>query len=290
MDDVKEVRVAKPEDWPEAPAVTRTVVLNTLSKPQSFKLRALSAGELRALEEALPLPEAPVVKTAAGIEERDPDNMDYQNRLAEATFGRWVMWIDKGWKTLPGSTQAEKVKWAEANILRTGEINALYNHLRMLSGLGTGRPAEAQSVEPQEADPQSWAKASEPRVGFKIPHEEATLVFELAGLPQLKINQIRDMCRPADPPLRPELHRMTKKPIPGTEKPDYTDPAYQQALSQAVLYEDCLTLEAALFPFPGNTKEEKRQWLDKRPVFEVRTLQAFLNKNVLSYRERVDFF
>ena len=65
---------------------------------------------------------------------------------------------------------------------------------------------------------------------------------------------------------------------------------YVQAVRQAEVYEGTLQLEAALFSFPGATVQEKAAWLEQRPVFEVRALLTHLDRNVLSYRERVDFF
>jgi hypothetical protein len=290
--DVKEIKVTKPEDWAVATEVRQDFTLDTLSAAGSltFKLRAMSGAELRELEEQIPLPEAPVVKVHSGLDDRDFNDSDYQERLAVAHFSRWVMWIDKCWKTLPGNTQSEKVQWAEANLWRNGEITALFNALRRLSGLNTGKPAVSASVAVVEADPEMWAKASQAaRIAYQIPHGESVLVFDLAGISQLKVNQIREMCRPPAPPMRPEIHRMNRKPIPGTEKPDYTDPDYQQAVKESGIYENCMLLEAALFPFPGATKEEKRKWLDERPAYEVSALLKHLVDNVISYRDRTNF-
>lgn len=293
MDEIKEIKVAKPEDWPVATEVRTAFVLDNLSASSlSFNLRAMSYGELRQLEEQLPIPEAPVIKMRGGIEERDIENLDYQEKLATTHFTRWITWIDKCWKPLPGANQNEKVKWAEENLWRNGEVTAIFNQLRKLSGLGTGQPVVSKAVvEIKEADPETWAKASQAtRLAYKIPHENAVLVFELCGLSQLKVNQIREMCRPPAPSMRPEMHKITKKPIPGTEVPDYSEPNYQQALKESTSYENCLLLEAALFPFPGGTKEEKLKWLSARPAFEVIALSNHLANNVISYRERVDFF
>jgi hypothetical protein len=271
-------------------------VLDTLSDAGSlaFNLRAMSTGELRELETQLPLPEAPIVGIgASGVEQSDPDDPTFQAAYAAAHFGRWVMWIDKCWKPLPGATQGEKVKWAEENLWRNGEITTLFNAVRTLSGLGSGRAAmsSAAVVATVEADPETWAKASQvARLSYQIPHEKEVLIFEVAGLSKLRVNQIRETCQPPAPPMRPERHKLTKKPIPGTERPDYTDPGYQQALKDAAMCENCLLLEAALFPFPGGSREEKRQWLDLRPAYEVGALLGHLVGNVLSYRSRVDFF
>jgi hypothetical protein len=127
-------------------------------------------------------------------------------------------------------------------------------------------------------------------LAYKIPHENSVLLFELAGLSQLKVNQIREMCRPPEPPMMPEKHMVTRKPIPGTERPDYTDPRYRDALKEAMMYENCLLLEAAMFQFPGGSREEKRLWLDQRPAFEVSALLGHLVNNVISYRDRVESF
>ena len=295
MDDgVKEVKVTAPELWPAATEVRKTFMLDTLSATGSlaFNLRAMSTGELRELEDQIPLPEAPVVgMNANGTEQRDPNDAKFQAAYASAHFARWVMWIDKCWKPLLGTTQAEKVKWAEEHLWRNGEITKLFNEIRALSGLGTGRPIVADPTTVTiEADPETWAKQSQVRRAYQIPHEKEMLVFDLAGLSQLKVNQIREACQPPEPPMRPERHKMTKKPIPGSEKPDYSDPGYQAALKEAGMQENCLLLEAALFPFPGSTREEKRKWLDARPAFEVGALIGYLVGTVTSYRERVESF
>jgi hypothetical protein len=296
MDEVKiqEIKVAKPEDWPAATEVKTTFTLDTLSGPLAFNLRAMSACELRELEAQLPVPEAPLVKGASrgGEEQRDFNDPDFLERLANTHFARWVMWIDKCWKPLPGATQTEKVKWAEENLWRNGEVTALWNQLRTLSGLGTGTAGTSSVVAPvKEADPETWAAASQAvKVPYKIPHELEVLVFELAGLSQLTVNHIRDMVRPPPPPMKFQTHVATQRPIPGTEFPDRTDPVYQQAVQDAELFENCLLLEAALFQLPGATKEAKRQWLDQRPCFEVIALWNHLNRNVLEYRSRVQNF
>ena len=279
--DSNEVAVSAPDAWPAATDVHTSFTLDTLSGvPLTFNLRAMSHGELLALETQLPIPEAPVVRTLRdGTEVRDEDSMAYQEQLAELHFSRWVMWIDKCWKPLPGATQTEKVKWVEANLWRNGELTALFNRLRKLSGLGTGTPCLSVTQTAQEADPENWAKASQAaRFAYKIPHPDKVLVFDLAGLSQLRVNQIRDTCRPPEPPMMPEIHKVTRKPIPGTDRPDYTDPGYQQALKAAVFYENCMLLEAALFAFPGGTKEEKLAWLDQRPAYEVGALLAALGR------------
>jgi hypothetical protein len=297
MDEVKEVRVTKPEDWPAAADLHSTFILDTLSDIgiMTFKLRAMSYGELRELEEQIPTPEAPVIREArAGVAEvRDYDNLEFQERLNKTLFVRWMMWIDKCWKPLPGATQGEKVQWAEANLWRNGEITKVFNELRKLSGMNTGKAAISNAVaaaEPKEADPEMWAKASQAaRLSFKIPHGETVLVFDMVGLSQLKVNQISEMCRPPAPPMCPEVHKMTHKPIPGTEAPDYTDPGYQQALTDGSKYENCLLLEAAMFTFPGATKEEKLKWLEARPCYEVISLRNHLAQNVMGYHARTDF-
>lgn len=300
MDEVNEVKVATPDGWPAATEVRKTFKLNTQSAAGTlaFNLHALSTGELRALEQQVPLPEAPIVGTGQnGAEQRDFDNPDFLAAHAAAHFSRWVMWLDKCWivegrpSPIPGATQAEKVKWAEENLWRSGELSALFSVVRRLSGYGTGQAATAQTVTTVEADPETWAKASQAaRLAYKIPHENAVLVFELAGLSQLKVNQIREMCQPPAPPMMPEKHLVTRKPIPGTERPDYTDPGYRKALEEATMYENCLLLEAAMFPFPGGTREEKRLWLDQRPAYEVGALLGHLVDNVVGYRGRVDLF
>ena len=295
-DEVTEIKVTKPEDWPAATEVRKTIVLDTQSAAGSlkFNLRAISTKELRELEEQTPIPEAPVVGLGQnGTEQRDFNDATFTAAWAAAHFARWIMWIDRCWKPLPGATQSEKVKWTEENLWRGGEINALYNAARKLSGLGTGQAATSQKVEPVEADPETWAKASQAaRIAYRIPHEDAKqiLVFDLAGLSQLKFNQIHEACQPPEPPMAPERHKLTRKPIPGTERPDYTDPGYQQMLKEAVYHKNCLLLEAAMFPFPGGTREEKRAWLDLRPAFEVSALLAHLTDNVLGYRGRVESF
>ena len=298
MDDeaVKEIKVLTPNDWPAATEVRKTFVLDTQSAAGSlaFNLRAISTVELRELEEQTPLPEAPVVGIGqSGVEDRDFSDSTFQAAWGAVHFSRWVMWLDKCWKPLPGTTQSEKVKWAEENLWRNGEIAVLFNAVRKLSGLGTGQPATSQKVAVIEADPETWAKASQAaRLAYRIPHDDAkqVLVFELTGLSQLKVNQIRETCQPPEPPMMPERHKMTKKPIPGTERPDRTDPGYQKALKESVYYENCLLLEASLFPFPGSTREEKRAWLDQRPAFEVSALLAYLTDDVIGYRGRVESF
>jgi hypothetical protein len=302
-DAVAEVKVAKPEDWPAATEVKKAFTLQTLSGPMTFNLRALSLGELRELEAALPYPEAPLVRGVPNGE--DPA---YQERLSGIEFARKAMWLDRCWKPLPGNTQPEKIDWAQKNISRPGELDALYEQMCRLSGASavagpdrvfkdtmlnfrpTGMEGERQPVTAAtEADPATWAKATQTgRLSFKIPHD-VPLVFSLAGLSQLKVNQIKDVCRPPAPPMRVQEH-IIKGQRPGPPIPDLTDPTYVQSLKDAELAENCLTLEAALFELPGTTKEAKRQWLDSRPAYEVMSLVWFLNRAVLSYRSQVADF
>ena len=296
----KEIKVAKPEDWPAATEVRTTLTIVTLSGPPlAFNLRAMSAGELRELEASLPIPEAPVVRQARRGEEeqRDFQNPAFLEKLSSTHFSRWVVWLDKCWKPLPGNTQAEKIRWAEENLFRNGELTRIWQEARKLSGLGTGMAAASPVTETaaKEADPETWAKAGQGvRVGYKIHHETEWLVFDLAGLSQLKVNQVRDACRPPPPPMRPEMRKDPitgkRKPVPNSAEPDPTDPLYVQAVKEAELYENCLLLEAAMFPFPGSTKQEKLAWLDQRPCYEMIALANFLSGSVLSYRERIADF
>jgi len=290
---VNELVVAKPEDWPMATEVKSKTTLDTPNGPMIFNLRAISYGEQREIEDQNPLPEAPL-KRVHGHEYRDSDDQSFKDTTEVVNFARRIAKIDKCWLTkdgtgIPGATLVEKTKWAGANLYRSGEIAKLNYDIIILSGWGMGAPIPPEKKVAVEADPANWAKASQSRFGYRIKQGDRFLVFNLGSLSQLRINQIKDSCRPLPPPNKPKMHPATKRPIPGSEEPDFFDVAYKQRVKNSEVHETTLQLEEALFKFPGNSVEEKALWLDARPAFEVMLLNAFLGNNVIAYRDRSDF-
>jgi len=282
------IKVTSPEHWPEAVTVKDQVQMDTLQGPMIFEIRAQSYGEDIQLVEDVPDPKPPT-RESRGITIEDRENEDYVAAANAAFFKRVVGTIDQCWKKIPGDDLAAKAHWVSEHAWRPGEINHLYNAILALSGLHAGEAIVPEALaKPIVADPDTWALSSQVRVAYMISRAGQRLTFELTGLSQLKQNQIVMACKPPEPPLKPIHDKITGKRT-GVE-PDLNDAKYKAAVQAADQYERVMKLELALpFKLPGDTNEQKLEWLKKRPVYEVRGLLMHLNHNILSYRNRSDF-
>ena len=282
-EEINEVVVKAPEDWPEAVNVRGVVNIETPDGSAEFDVRALSHAESFEINGKYQMP-ADLGKNPTAAEKTA-----YAEAVGQAKLSRWIATVNLCWRPLPGDTMEAQSAWVMKNLYRNDEILSLYAAIRMLSGrnlLDQNNPNNPKKVRVD--DPAKWAEITQKVYEFRVPHQNGPeLVFKVKGMPAARVAEIEKLTEAPEPPVKPV--RGPRGRVEGAQ-PDPRDPVYLQTLRTLDVYRDLLILESALsFTIPGETQIEKIAWIGRRPFDEVDQLRAFVCWRVANIQERADF-
>lgn len=287
-DEPKEIQIESPEQWPEATAVRGVVTIKSPRGLLRFDVCALSYTEWERIFEQYANPKPPKKELPSGQETDDLDSEAYKDGLLLAGARRRVAVIDCCWKKLPGETIDAKIAWVAENMFRDGDLPKLYDSILRFSGFGlaeTNRHSEKPVVV---VSPEDWAKQTMRPMEFRIVRGSEVHVFSLRGINGAKYKSIVAQTQPPEPPVKPRLRPDGRR---GDVGPDLNDPTYKAQVRKMSELRAILVLESALpFQIPGETPEQKIEWLGKRAAGEVNDLENFVQHEVANVRERADFF
>lgn len=283
------VEVKKPEDWPEATAVNYSIQLPDGPQILQFDVRALSLGEDIEIQNMFSDPVPPKAKRG-DIEVDDLDDDGYQNELAEIEFNKMVATIDKTWIAIPGETIEEKSKCAQEKLWRQGLLKSLFLEILRLSGFSAGEQiAVAGAREVKVASVEDLAKQMQADKIYRLICGKKDLHFTLHGISSLDLKNIEISTDPGPPPLQDAPRRAGRGGGVPTRNP--LDPDYRAKLKQCSDERNLLILQAAIgFEIPGKDVAQKIEWLRLRPSGQVHSLLTFIKADVLTYRDKTDFF
>lgn len=283
------VEVKKPEDWPEATAVRHPILLPDGPQVLKFDVRALSLGEDIELQNLFEAPQPPKVKRG-DVEVEDLEDDAYRDELAAIEFKKMVVVIDKTWLAIPGDSIEEKVTCAQEKLWRQGLLQNLYYEILRLSGFSAGEQiAVSGSAEVIVQSVDDLAKQMQAAKVYRFAAGAKDLHFTLNGINSLALKKIEIATDPGAPPLQDAPRRAGRGGGIPTRNP--LDPEYRAKAKRCADERNMLLLQATLgFEFPGKSADEKMEWLKLRPSGQVHSLLAFCKADVLTYRDKTDFF
>lgn len=200
---------------------------------------------------------------------------------------------------IPGNDFEQKTEWLNRRL--PAEIMALQNYIgNTLAALDDGnvlsdyskysRQQQTEKIISSFAD---WDEGATAKYTFRMarPWENYILEFPLRGITAAEKKAIHESTPDPEPPMTLAIDPRTKKRIPNQMVPNYDDPAYMarrrsnEQKKIVAYFSHCLT-----FDIPGDNPKEKYDWISLHVTGDVLKLKDFIDSNVISYRDRYDFF
>lgn len=286
--------IDKPEKWEPASAFATTFRLNMLGTNTGIEipLRGISYGEYEDMETSFEFPQRP--------DNQNPEIQDrYQTEFQKVLTKRHVRIFETATgQSIPGEKLDDKCEWLKQ--LGVGESNAIYDYISdVASALEVGSlKSDYDSMTPTGCNALKFTNfndlLSASRIGsrfiFHRPFEKFLIEFPLKQISEKTKQQIDEECKDPIPPGRPG-----QNPATGKLEADFIrnekDPGYIRSMRAMARKRTVMRLNAILqFEIPGDSIEEKYKWISQRLVGDIFHLQLFMERELFSYRSRLDFF
>lgn len=285
--------IREPEDWPEAHdfVIQYDMPMPGTMQSMRFPLRGISLKRYEMIEDHYPIP--PQIDPTQPI-----DLMAVQAR-AKALNAKYMALIEEAvGKLIPGTTPEDKMLWFSAR--GVGDIESLVNHIYNTVGGNKQSPASDMYRQAISSGKQSviefndfadWKTATETNYVFHMvrPFQDTIMEISLKGISAQAKEIIEEETREKPAPL-------AAAPLPGggfdgrNLIPDYQNPHWKKSQRACMQKRTVLYLDQCLpFKLPGSTHMEKYDWLSRRLMGDVINLRNFMDRELLSYRERFDF-
>jgi len=292
--------IDKPEKWEPAKnfQFQHEIRVKGTSRVLSLPLRGISYREWNDIENQHPIPEWNQATP-------EPPNGDpeFRERKEKAVGSRQVVLLETvtGFK-VPGEKIEEKVHWLDR--LGSGEADSLFYQIlehnsNMADGSSVDNYRHLISTEKVNLkthvisgfDDLLSASLSGGVFNMQRPFENYLIEFPLRQFPQSKKKEIEDQCRDPLPPQKPGKNPTTGQVDPMFPVYNWEDPRFQEAQRNTNRRRMILTLDAILpFEIPGDSIDAKYEWLGARLLGDVHRLWKNIQQEVVSYRNRFDFF
>lgn len=201
---------------------------------------------------------------------------------------------------LPGTTDEERIKFMSDK--SEADLEAMFNYItHHLCAMQDGSVVESYEVLSRSNKQEvvdftgfaDWQAASQTNFNFRMqrPGDEFILEFPLKNIDMATRQAIDEKTKQPDPPQVPMRDPISKKLIQGQMVPNLKDPAWRKQCRSISQKRIVMYFEACLpFSIPGNNDFEKYGWISKRLLGDVVRLKEFIEKKILDYSSRYDFF
>lgn len=287
--------VTGPEMFPDADGYKSVFTVDQGNRNININVRGMSYGEWEAIEVLYPQPRFD--QERAGV-------IEYQREFTKESdkvkLQRKVALIEHctGWK-IPGDTLEEKAE-ALSKRIPESQTNEMYE---FVMSEGSNFPAETDPIIAKLAmanmnetlsvtDFDSWQKVCEETLKFhmKRPQEDWVIEIPIKQISEKDKRTIEEQCQLPIPPSRPGRDPVTQKISEAHPIYNHEDDVYQKACSEVRVKSRIMRFEASVFKIPGNSHEEKKNWLGRRLLGDILLIEEFLTKRVYNSRGTVDFF
>jgi len=286
--------IDSPEKWPAAKSFVNDLTLPVGKTRLKMAVTSLSYLQWESVEMSFPMPSRGPGESLADFEARQ-EVVKNRRRVT-------VLEVSTG-KTVPGSTLDEKAAWISR--LGTGEMQAAYvNIVDNFSGIHegdlikgyrdmieAGDMEDCTTVELNTMD--DWMAASQVGSVYRTQRsfENYILEFPLKQINDEAKGRIDQACKEPLPPGKPGLDPKTKLPSQSHMEYDWEEPRYLEAVRAQNRLRLIMLFEAVLpFALPGNSNEEKFNWLGSRMMGDIHKLRTHIEQNLLNYQSRLNFF
>lgn len=274
-----------PEKWTPASEVSRDIEIQTADGPAKFIVKALSSADHTKILSEIEKPEAPLRENPSGVPTPNEDDPQYLLANAEYDFKKMVLFANAAWMDIPGDTIDLKAQWASENLWRRDELRQLYYSIIEVSGFSQAVKRKALSKPITVADPAAWSAMSKRPVEVVLMSRQ--LCFRLTPINRAHSQHIEHSCPIVDAPMMPAPGKSIKlRQFVKNER----DPKYLAQLRAVEEKRVIMVLEHSLdWKIPGETFEQKSEWLRKRPAGEVSSLYGYILRSVNGFQTRTDF-
>lgn len=283
------------EDFKPAAEYQQIYSVKFLGQKRVMRLpvRGISFGEWEQVDDEFKMPESPENPNDKEKEEHDKEREGVlklrQIKIFEMATG----------KSIPGESNELKAEWIGDNI-GVGELQGLY-HFILENGSnvapGSLLPMYEQAEEASEKivsdfnNFDEWALLSNSGTVFRMqrPFENFLVEIPLKQVTERMKKAIDEQSKCPPPPSRARIDKNTGKQI-GTIT-DWNNPNYKQQAklsnrrSIVHLFDACLN-----FVIPGDSIDSKYKWIASLLLGDVVKLRNFIEQEVFSYRNKIDFF
>ncbi len=283
---IKVVKIDSAEKWTTNTALT-PVKIDSIHGMIEFNVNGLTAEQFVKIEELYSMPEVPIIEKN-GLRIPDRDDSAYQEAYALATYKRYVHAIDLRCLPVPGDSIEEKVQWASDNLCSKDEVKQMYNQILSASGFKRPDKVASQGIPKIITDIKDWSSLSRKAITLHFIRENEIMAFDLRPMTRIVSSQIEKSCVAPEPPMIP----VPGKPIRLKQfVKDESNPVYLEKIGVNNWRRRVLTIEASVdWKFPGESMDEKINWLKLRPAGEVLQIYREILDTVNNFQSRSDFF
>ncbi len=284
------------EKWKEASEykLSYCMYIQSANQRMTIPMNAISLQQWDALEQAHVIPQW-------RIEGQKPtDEFDIKHKLAILNKQIAIFELAIG-KKIPGANATEKQRWLEER--SSGDAIAITNYIfdvacgfesgRLVAdynqALSTGNSDASKVIE--FTDFADWDVASKTKHFFRMSRsfEDYIMEIPMSGITSAKKAEIEQETKEPDAPMLPSKLPNGRFDVTNIV-PNYEDYNYLKSVRAVQQRRTVLYLNACLpFQIPGQNFLEQYAWLSRRIVGDVQSIRQFIDRDMMSYRGRLDF-
>jgi len=279
-----------PDKWEEAIGMSFSREIQIDQKKLKLNLRCVPYGAYKYISENFEIPE----------EDEDDDASDPQAKkesIDSVILKRKVLFFEAATgKPIAGNNLAEKAaKLAERPVAVVDKIFDVINHYAcavvddsVTEEFNAISSKEAAVMEFNDIDSifDGTDSVSDRVFVFSRPFQNYIIKVPLKSISSERRSQIESECKIPTPPRRPGKGFDVNNPQPWAKEPHYVARVRNIKNKKMMMYlDECLT-----FKIPGDTIEQKQQWLGKRLVGDVLKIQLFIQREIIDASMAFNFF